>query len=168
MDKHFLLSIYILFFNFMQKVINYFYRLFGCIIIVHEHIGNKFVNVTWKYYLNINSSGSFFVKIYNGRNVCYVNFIGNIREINSKMYVESNIIQSRKNISILNKGKIVAFDMTILDNYKSNMSDVSERNVKTIFEWLNIECTDIQFIQLIPYRVSNREIEGIKINELYR
>ena len=167
------LQTYLYLFQFYSFIWKIFFRILGPIYFVYYIENGSTKNITHYYYLglylNRYRNGLFYCKILNKNRIDHITHSGRLDHISRHTLPVEQPYRKRKNITLLNNGKVIHFDLNILDNYVYNMHKINGTILcpKDIFKCLGIKCTDIQFIELIPFKQTIIPIDMINLSNLY-
>jgi hypothetical protein len=181
--KKICLSMYIYLYTMYQKIWYILMKIFGPIYIIHFYNNDKFINITWNYYLSYFykrfSFGSYFCKVYHPDRIAQFSYTGKICGIrNIKLPVFPPTLK-RKNIMLYENNKPKEINLNILDNYVANTHFISkEKNeieldtvtkitIDKILQLLNLSCTHVQIITLNPFSKIIKPINETVIGDLY-
>lgn len=145
------------------------------ICIVHVYQDNKFVNVTWKYYLSKvlpydNTLNHYYCSVYYSLNdVCYFTCVDRLPfKIPAKPAVSQ---PKRKQITLFHNNIVVNRDLNHIDNYFKNMNHISSEKLtdaKHVLQWLGYgDITHVKIITLSPFKIEFKKIDEVDISYFY-
>lgn len=170
--KNFLLKKFLIIHYYYCCLKKYFYKYIKNIVNI-KYINNDIIkNITWRYYLNLEikkyETGLYYIKSYYYDQIDTV--IVKAENFDKDLLVKTNDkYLKRKQIYILYNHEIVDINLEILDNYYRNYLQKKHliSNLADILNIMNINCTHIKIITLIPYEIVIKEPQLLFISDLY-
>jgi hypothetical protein len=172
-----ILGVYLRLYYFFAMLYHFFLNIFGPIRLVYYFDGERMTNITFWKSMWPKSHGVFYVKTYHSDETYHLAYKGHIDHLNNFSYDDNVLdLQSRrKNIVLLDGSKTLNFDLNFLDNYRRTIQSQSfhpdcepVKDLQTVLKIFNCNATDIQIINLAPFRKQTISItEGMDINMLY-
>lgn len=155
------------------SVWNLFFQVFGPLPVVYHISDESIKNITLHYYMRQLDKyrGNFYCKVFHKDNVHHLTFDSTLTDFTFHNILGRTVskLPKRKNIMLLNKCRVVHYDLNILDNYVTNMRKLEKPPLETklIFKCLGIDCTDVQFTQLRPFQKVVVPITQVNLLDLY-
>lgn len=175
MLQDYLLSIYLKGFEIYSFLWTTLINFIGPLKFVYYFDGKHLNNITLNYHLGICLSkyihGYYYCKFMGQEKNYHFTYHGNIQDINHIDFSsqETPAIK-RKKIILLHKNIPIEFDLNILDNYVQNTKYLGQNkhfNLKTILEFLGVNCDEIEFISLLPFKKERRKIKNVTVTDIY-
>jgi hypothetical protein len=167
-----LFKVYPIVYYYYANISAKLFNTLGQIMIVYYVKNNEMVNITWRYYIGIGMNsfqqGKYYFKTYNDYGVShaiYSGYLTDIVKIAGKITKSSE--KQRKNVMLLRNEYPVDIDLCLLDNYISNMDACSITKLSEILDILNIKCTHVVFIEMMPFEKVIVDVNDIEIWNLY-
>lgn len=174
MLENFMLHTYLYMYQLYNSIWGALFNKFGQILILYYFDGERLENITWNYYLGKNidkyKNGIYFCQVYNEYGANYFSFRGKLSNLENIKKINEIKYPKRKNILLLNHDKPVEIDLHIFDNYKANISKISELSVTDLAQvakFFGIECTHVKFIEIVPFRQKVVPISELNIDDIY-
>ena len=166
------LNLYLCIYQFILFIWSIFYKYWGPVHLMYFINNSTAKNITLFYYfycLNKYKRGLYYCKILNKNRIDHITFQGDINQVKNIQLLDEHPYRKRKNITLLNDGDIVHFDLNILDNYMHNTQTTNKVVLcpKDVLKCLGIECTDVEYIEFSPFRKSVRPINDVTFNDFY-
>ena len=172
MYKKYLLSIYLNSYQIYCFVWKLLFSYIGSLPLIYFVNNNKIVNITPYYYIGYGlrkyNNGKYFCRILNKNQSNYITHNGSLTDLKMDIPDQPTNLK-RKNITLLDNGNVVSFDLNILDNYVHNMQKLNNtiESPDTVFKCLGIQCTHVQILTIVPFKKTVLPISEITITDLY-
>ena len=168
MIKAFLLGFYLRMYQCYQWFWSRFFSYIGRLMLIyHIHEGKILTNITLMYHLNLSKYqfGNYYVKMYDTHGTHHFTHNGHISEIYKLIpaRIDSSSLV-RKKILLMDNDIPCNVDLAILDNYKLNMTNFSNTNMKLILKLLGIKCSHITFLNMGP--IWRRNLQNLNNNKI--
>jgi len=166
--------LYMYFYGWYQRLWEMLIDTVGPLYIIYHFDGNKFVNITFGYYLNwwLSSryhTGSYFCKKLLRDRTNHFTFTGKLDIIRTLTTPDIPSVK-RHNIMLYLDSKPREVNLNILDNYVTTMKHLNHSHTirnSLILKQLGLECSHVQITMLRPFSKVMKGINDMKLEELY-
>jgi hypothetical protein len=171
--SHFI-STYLYLHQVYSVVWQFIFNTFGPIYFVYYLHNDQIKNITLNYYFKLGLkkyiNGHYYCKIFNSDKTNHLIHHGDVNEISKIDLSIEPVSIRRKNILLLNDKNPVQCDLDVLDNYVINMKKLNKSHTlkpKVVMKCLGLDCTDVQFITVRPFKKEVISIDQIDLDDLH-
>lgn len=177
MIKQYTCSLLIIIAYYTNQLFYWFLYYFGPVYFVYSYSNGKIKNVTLQFYLSFfnsyfNTYNNYFYKIITHNNTFYYS-----QEDIISAYPKSNDFYplkklQRKQITLLNAGKVIEFDLKHVDNYVLPMITHNKKyntmmNPKLFFDIFGLTVTHIKAVCFNPFNIETKIIHCVNLTDFY-